>query len=163
MSKFEWVPGSRAPEGIDADSVGRALEKIGRQNDGVIKPFAVVEAARPEKSPLHDCFEWDDNKAAEQFRIEQARGLIRSIRVIVKVSNAETVPVRAFLHVKETECGGGYVEIRTVMRTPAFQQQVLESALSELKAWQARYRQLSELVTVFTAIEAFESQFKEAA
>jgi hypothetical protein len=44
------------------------LEKKGR-----ITAHAVLDAARPESSPIHDCFDWDDSEAAEKWRLEQAR------------------------------------------------------------------------------------------
>lgn len=45
----------------------------------------VVEAARPDGSALHGCFEWDDSKAAESYRIEQARELIRRVKIEVTI------------------------------------------------------------------------------
>lgn len=49
--------------------------------DGRITPEAVVAAARPKNSALHRYFEWRDKDAAHQFRLAQARALLRSIRV----------------------------------------------------------------------------------
>lgn len=55
----------------------RALES----GNGVITPDAVVSDAANPESPLHKYFEWDDTEAARKYRIEQARTLIRSVRV----------------------------------------------------------------------------------
>ena len=46
---------------------------------------AVVDAARPSGSQLHRYFEWDDIKAAESWRHEQARHLLRSIEVQIEI------------------------------------------------------------------------------
>ncbi|HUD75319.1 MAG TPA: hypothetical protein VMQ76_09630, partial [Terracidiphilus sp.] len=54
-----------------------ALRAIADKNGGLLLPEKVVEAARPVSSPLHSWFEWNDNKAAENYRIWQARQLIR--------------------------------------------------------------------------------------
>lgn len=59
------------------------IARISTENNGKITPFLVVESARDPESPIHDYFDWDDASAAEKYRIEQARGLIRQCRVEV--------------------------------------------------------------------------------
>lgn len=66
------------------------LEKIRLQNGGVLTPDAVVKDAKNRNSPLHEHFEWDDTKAAYQYRLDQARELIRKVRVEV-VTSTHTV------------------------------------------------------------------------
>ena len=63
------------------------LESIAAQTDGVLLPERVVEVASPIDHPLHPFFEWDDSKAAHTHRLEQARQLIRSVRVKVTVQS----------------------------------------------------------------------------
>lgn len=85
--------------GVDADVVGVTLETI-EVRDGSIKPAAVVDAARPEESQIHPCFEWNDPIAAEEWRKQQARNLIRSVRVqYIDDSGAEATNP-GFCHVK---------------------------------------------------------------
>jgi hypothetical protein len=62
--------------------LAKALQEIYDFN-GTITPDLVVEYAEPELSPIHDRFEWDDGLAAKRYRIEQARTLIRSVRVAI--------------------------------------------------------------------------------
>lgn len=62
------------------------LEKIRLKNSGVITPEAVVSAAKKPTNPLHDYFQWNDSAAAKDWRIEQARRLIRSVQVITTTS-----------------------------------------------------------------------------
>ena len=54
----------------------RALAACARDT-GVLLPEEVVEAARPKSSPLHSFFTWDNKKAAEERRRDQARELIQ--------------------------------------------------------------------------------------
>lgn len=61
--------------------VRAALEDLARQHNGAVTPQEVVEAARPETSPLHDYFEWNDNEAAQKYRLTQARGLLNRFRI----------------------------------------------------------------------------------
>lgn len=59
----------------------------------------VLADARDEESPLHPYFEWDDGVAAEQYRWQQAYGLVRRVKVtITPVSgNAESITVPALV------------------------------------------------------------------
>lgn len=54
---------------------------------GHIEPEAVVKEARDPGSPLHDEFEWDTSKAAKQAWIEQARRLIRLVKIEIIIEN----------------------------------------------------------------------------
>ena len=64
-----------------------------------MSPAAVVGAARDRAHALHRHFEWRDQIAAEQYRLDQARTLIRVIRVIDDQGEDPT-PGIAFLSVK---------------------------------------------------------------
>src|SRR5215475_4546630 len=75
--------------------IGEALAKIAEQ-DGGLTPAATVNAARPERHVLHKHFEWDNDIAAELFREDQARGLIRCIRI---VDETDDTPKMAFLSI----------------------------------------------------------------
>lgn len=50
---------------------------------GVITPDIILADAANEDSPLHPHFEWDDSVAGIKYRIEQARTLIRSVRLVL--------------------------------------------------------------------------------
>ena len=67
--------------GIDPQAAGEELERI-KVRDGTIGASAVVNEARPEDAVLHPAFEWADPVAAEQYRLIQARQLIKRVRVI---------------------------------------------------------------------------------
>ena len=66
---------------VEQKAIEEALESIAKKHKGRLTPDAVVAAAASKASPLHELFEWDQKKAAHQHRIEQARSLIRSVRV----------------------------------------------------------------------------------
>lgn len=61
------------------------LERIRQRNGGVLTPDGVVKDARDPKSPLHEHFTWDDSLAAHQYRLDQARTLIRIIHYEVTI------------------------------------------------------------------------------
>lgn len=61
------------------------IRRLYDDNGGLTAPM-VVESARPKDAPLHGYFEWDDKAAAEEFRLEQARSMIRRVRFVVEDS-----------------------------------------------------------------------------
>lgn len=73
------------------------------ERDGRITPASVLDEARDEASPLHPHFEWDDSEAAEQYRLVQARGLIRRYKVTVEVKPDTFVKVRQFSSVPSAD------------------------------------------------------------
>jgi len=84
------------------------------ETSGELTPEGVVEHARSEDSPIHHLFEWDDDRAAHQYRIEQARELIRSVRVTVTVNER---PITVPNYVRDpSKAGGeqGYKAVSTI-------------------------------------------------
>lgn len=49
--------------------------------DGEVAPADVLAAAIPEDSPIHGLFLWDDGVAGQRYRLDQARDLIRRVKV----------------------------------------------------------------------------------
>ncbi len=47
------------------------------EEEGVVSPPLVVKRAEPKDNPLHDEFTWNNSVAGHQFRLVQARRLIR--------------------------------------------------------------------------------------
>ena len=52
------------------------------QKNGHVTPSALIREAEPESSPIHDAFEWDNQKAGEQYRLIQSRGWLRVVRIV---------------------------------------------------------------------------------
>lgn len=149
-TRYAWRPGSRVS--IDADKAGRELAGIERK-EGELTPANVLERARSANSSLHDHFEWDDSRAAEQHRLSQAGELIRSITIDVSRSNVEPAkPTRAFVSV-ERQGERSYVGVQTAMSDTELRKQVLERAWNELRSFRERYADLKELAGVFAAID----------
>ena len=95
------------------------LREIAEKHGGNLDPKDVVEEAKASSHPLHDYFEWRDKIAGEQFRIDQARALIRSVRIEVKTNSA---PMRAPQWVRSPDNGPdqrGYVEVTRVVALEA--------------------------------------------
>jgi len=50
-----------------------------QKKHGKLTASGVLDLASNPKHPLHKCFEWDDKKAAVQFRLNQARVVIKQV------------------------------------------------------------------------------------
>lgn len=148
--RYGWRPGSRV--NLDAQKVGETIEKLQKAQNSPLEPETIVAAAKDAKSILHPHFEWDDAVAAEAFRVDQARELVRSLTVDISRSNLETKNVRAFVNVEAGE-ERGYVSTATAMSSEDLRKQVLRKAFAELESWRARHAELSELARIFAAID----------
>lgn len=101
---------------MDDRAKAAALEEIAQRHGGGLTPPIVVEEARAKDHPLHDYFEWRDGIAAEKYREDQARALIRSVRIQV-LSNSGG-PSRAPQWVRspvKASDDAGYVKVTDVV------------------------------------------------
>ena len=128
------------------------LQQIQAANGGVLRPEAVVEFARDPATALHRRFTWDDNEAAHQYRLWQAREVIR---VCVTILPQSDEPVRTYVSLTSDRIkeGGGYRTTESVLSIAEQRAELLDQALRELAAWQAKYRQIKELAAVFAEAE----------
>lgn len=142
---YSWkLPGLYA---VSAQAAGEELQRIYTER-GRMDAQDIVEESRPESAPLHPCFEWDDAVAAEKYRCHQARQIVCSIIVQQDAGEAEPVTVRAFVNVEET-----YRPISVVVNSEEQMDELLTTALSELKSFERKYATLSKLRPVFEAIK----------
>jgi Arc/MetJ family transcription regulator len=118
-----------------------------RRSSGSLTPAAVVGAAAHPTHPLHHRFEWDDTEAANKYRLEQARSLIRSVQIIVEKETArgvKQVRVRGIANVVKDEVRQ-YVPVSEVKTDADLSQQVLESIRRDLGVVKRKYAAYSEL------------------
>lgn len=98
---YKARPGSSAwTGGIAPQVIGEELERIRVKDGGELRTAAVVDAARPEAAPLHPAFEWDDEAAAEEWRLHQARNLVRSVVIINRNEAGEEERAPAFVNIR---------------------------------------------------------------
>lgn len=139
-----WKSGSRYS--ADAQKVAEEIYSIGES----ATTAQILDKARDEKSELHKCFEWNDTKAAESWRMQQARRLVCNLVIKEERKSEQGPEVRLFF---KTDANEGYKPTVLIMQDKDEYQKLLQNALAELNAFQRKYRSLSELETVFTAID----------
>lgn len=147
---YKWRAHAGVP--IPAQVAGEELERIRTRNNGRLSQDAVIVEARDKASPLHPAFEWNDKKAAHQYRLTQAGYVIRMLSVTYVEEDKKTEPVRAFVNVSRGE-DRSYTSIAHAMSDDELREQVLAKALKELQDWQDRYAELAEFANIFSAIE----------
>ena len=138
---------------VSADVAGKEIEKIEKKYGSVTSEL-VLQSATPESSPLHDVFEWDDSVAGHKYRLQQATVLICNLSREVDPNEEEKRPiqVRAFVDVSENT-RGQFVNVTSAFKNVDTREIVLKRALSELKAFEEKYKNLLELASLFEVID----------
>jgi hypothetical protein len=152
-----WKPGTQHK--VEADKAHAAIEEIRAKNGGSASAENVVAAAKSKRNALHPEFEWDNETAAHEHRLSQARELMRHL-VIVRHDISTDRPQRVYQVVKVPSEAGVkerpkhvYRSTDDVMADPELRAEVLARALRELIAIRAKFRDLQELAVVMRAID----------
>ena len=124
----------------------KVYEEIGEDR---VTPEQIVEKAKDESTELHKCFEWDNDIAAEKYRIVQAREILRSL-VVTPVTDDDT-PVRVY---QISSTVSEYQPTKMFLEQPDEYTELLKRAKAELEAFKRRYHQLTELEEIFEAIDS---------
>ncbi len=154
VAGFEFAEGARFQQGAvqNATIVGQHIEMLRQQQKGELTPEDVLADAKSHNSPLHSFFEWDDSAAAHQHRLNQARGLIRSVVAIYTSDDRPAVRTRAFVHIPEGETSH-YRSADHAMSMSKTRKLVLQRAFKELSAWRQRYADLKEFSELFAVVD----------
>lgn len=153
--KFKASVGARFSN-KNAQIYADRLVEISKRTGLITPPIVLADAKNP-KSPLHSFFEWDDTKAAEKWRLEQAGYLIRHISIEV-LKNGKQEDVRYFFSVAAdnsttSEPKAVYVSLDTILSEPDKRAEVIAYAKRELVNWSERYKQYSELSDIVRFIK----------
>src|ERR1700719_396993 len=132
---------------LDPNKVGKRVEEIQEANGDSFNVKHIVEDARDLKSLLNSAFEWDEAKAAEEYRLGQARHLLGSLAVVTVGEGGTPVIYRAFISVQEDKR----------------RKQLLKTAMKEIEAWQKRYKMYEDLKTITAAITQVKTDLDQKA
>ena len=116
---------------------------------GRLDPVDVVEAARDPRSVLHNRFEWNDTEAAAKWRLEQARNLIRSVKIEVEVGPKEPPRIiRLFVH---DSVNDGYLTVQDVVTQKSVRDQILEDMRADLERLKKKWKLYEDTFTALAA------------
>jgi len=114
----------------DIQAIGETLDVLTSNNGGKLTPTIVVKEASKKNSVLHEYFEWDNTKAAKQWRIQQARNIIAGVAEVVIIKTKPSIK-RSFFSV--TENGQkNYVTLRKAITTKSHRKELLSKIRNHL-------------------------------
>ena len=169
--QYSWlVPTTK----VSAEVAGAVMEQI-EETQGVLTKENFLEASRAEDSPTHKLFEWDNDKAAEKYRLTQSGRYIANMRVTIETEERKEVStsvtfgekkeddrpetVRAFMSIsKDRTDRAVYINHEKAMSDEKLRATVLEHAAQELEMFQKKYERYQELAKVFSAIDDFKEK-----
>lgn len=137
-------------------AIREELEKLG--TDTLLTPQTVVEAARDPRSSLHSQFEWDDGVAGEAYRLQQARALIKRVRV--DVVRADQTVIHAPVFVRAPSGAEGYALTQAVAVSTPDRRQVVLMALAQCRSI-LRNLAAQEVDEVVEHIDRLSAQLRE--
>ena len=136
------------------NEIGKELERVNLKH-ACLKPAALVKESKPKRAKLHSYFTWDDERAADLYREDEARRIIRSVRLVKEDMPEQEQPVvRAYVNVcahdeEKSFTGHAYVPVRKAVEDPNYKQQMLDGAKREQLLWLRRYEDIKDLAPDF--------------
>lgn len=129
------------------------------KNEEITPAEVLAYAKKHPKSELHSQFVWDDATAGARYRLDQARYLLRRVKVtITSVNDSDKqIRVRAFSHVPSAGAGV-YRPTANVLKHNA--DELLQQALADLNALRRKYE---SLLTWSKVLEAHQAQLERVA
>lgn len=116
------------------EAVGAAIERIKREHGGVCPPEEYIEAARPERSPIHDTLPWDAEEALREAQMQKARTILQ---VVVRVTGPEDQQPYHNVSVTSVARGGelvrGYADAVVVREREDWRRQAEREMFARIK------------------------------
>jgi len=127
------------------------LEKAGR-----LTPEAVVTAARNPKSPLHGCFTWSIRQAAQKRWLDEARELIRSVRIEVRTTEW-TVEIPRYVRDPASAPRQGYISIGQLRTEKDVARELIRTEMLRAQTALARAKHLAVVLGLSDEIARIEA------
>jgi len=113
------------------------------ESKGDVSPEDVLERARSPRSALHGLIEWDVRKAGLAYQLEQARDLIRQVRVIFYRDDLPPLDVRALLSV-EADGRRVFKSVQAISEDGDLRRQVMQQMKLDVERLVAKYNTFKE-------------------
>jgi hypothetical protein len=161
MMKIKWKDGTRFKTKVE--DAHQEIDRVrALSGSGDLNLQDLVDESKPKDSVLHDDFEWSNPKAANFWRLSEARKMQRCL--IVEEDKATGKPEHRYMEsvrVVETPKKEGdkpkvsYVFRRTedILADPDARDELLGQAIKEALAFKKRFNSLQELAKIFAALD----------
>jgi hypothetical protein len=140
---------------VSAQLVGEHFEKLEAKYGAVTKEN-FLQSATPEDSPMHKLFEWDNEKAAGLYRLQQANVIINSIRVEVKTDDKEIKHINAYVNTEPSGNGNAqFISIHKAMSDTQTKEHVISEVIKDLNYIKSKYERFLWFADVVDTINKF--------
>jgi hypothetical protein len=124
--KYSWKSKIGVYSKFDPQKIGEEMMRI-----EVLKPESVVQyAAQDKNSELYKCLEWNNEKAGDAYRRQQARDIIHLIIVtetVHEAGEAKQIKIRAFENAADKNLGSIYIPTKKALDDPEYRECILEN------------------------------------
>lgn len=119
---------------IESGAASRVLQNIFDQY-GDIPPSVLIDVASDEDCEIHDRFTWDNDIAAHEHRLHQARKLIRTTRIVYegRLQTLMHVPVVHEIGTGGRPGEGVYKPISAIVKTQSEYERTLAELVANVK------------------------------
>lgn len=141
------------------DRAKDTLLRIAANHGGLLSPLDILNEAKKKASPLNGYFNWDDTKAANLYRLDQARAIISSVRIEIIRENSKTkevqvTSVRAFESRQSMRSSAhSYEAIQNIYASTEATKELVQQVLRQLQTLRTRYQNLTDLESVWEAVD----------
>ncbi len=125
------------------------LEMLRQEGGGALAATAIVDFARSPNTALHRAFTWDDDEAAQRYRLLQAKAVIRAAVTFLPAPSGSLVPVRAYAFDAPS---GSYVTTAALLDNDQSAEVLLQQMRADVQRAMARYRRHAALAPKIAAV-----------
>lgn len=149
IKAYNFKPGARLKTKIKPDALAKELERV-RTKCGLTSR-TILDESRPSSAKLHKEFTWEDEKAAEQWRLKEAGDLLNVLQVVYEHGPVE--PQRAIVIQERVEKENHYAPVHEVLQRQSSRDAHILVLLRDLQAMRRRFALVSELSHVVAVID----------
>ena len=145
--KYTYSWGEGYQPNIDANIVGSVIEQL-EEKHGKVTRELFLDASRSVDSPTHSIFEWDNDIAAEKWRLSVATKTINNLRVVSVKPELVEQKIKAFVNTSRPKEKQMYVNIVTALSDEQTREIVLCRLRTEIQALIERNKHIDELALI---------------
>lgn len=164
VTVYSWKPTMPLKPKVAPEVFGEEMRRLKKQFGHAVQPQALVDAASDPHNPVHNEFEWDDQVCGVEYRLDQARRLIKGLCIhMPTVKHERQVLAPAYINVRtpETDTGRGYEDLETVLDNSDFRTQMIEEALDGLVRSVQKLRLFTELTDTTVRLDDIIAELRE--
>jgi len=141
------------------DIYAAEIDRIKRVK-GKLNAKVVVEEATNKDNPLHEYFEWDNNKCGAEWRLHRARVLINTIKYELLIPKGQKKKVYTYECIR-TNSDSEYKSYYEIMANEKWRDQMIIQAVKELKYWREKYETYAskEFASLIKELKKVERRF----